>query len=180
MSVLPLKEKKAPGYILGLCLCLYATDPAHLAIIKDLSVCSFRHRRLASIECLHFVTRFLKLRLSLFQVRRIEVQHSVHRVFLARVRESSDGNKTSWNMLEQVGTKPDHWSKNQSEPRTAPMPHGLWRGGPLIWWTQKGQGPAYVYLLKMWLCMAMLVYQRVFLPGKASYLVVPSFLPCAN
>ena len=124
MSVLPLKEKKAPGYILGLCLCLYATDPAHLAIIKDLSVCSFRRRRLASIECLHFVTRFLKLRLSLFQVRRIEVQHSVHRVFLARVRESSDGNKTSWNMLEQVGTKPDHWSKNQSEPRTAP--HAAW------------------------------------------------------
>ena len=158
MSVLPLKEKKAPGYILGLCLCLYATDPAHLAIIKDLSVCSFRHRRLASIECLHFVTRFLKLRLSLFQVRRIEVQHSVHRVFLARVRESSDGNKTCWNRLEQNLIIDPRTNRSQEPP---PMPHGLWRGGPLIWWTQKGQGPAYVYLLKMWLCMAMYGYVSV-------------------
>ena len=82
-------------------------------------------------------------------------------------------------MLEQVGTKPDHWSKNQSEPRTAP--HAAWL---VERWTpdlmDPEGGPAYVYLLKMWLCMAMLVYQRVFLPGKASYLVVPSFLPYAN
>lgn len=126
-------------------------------------------------------------------MRRIEVQHSAT-AWLARKRIILQTETFSWNMLEQVGTKPDHWSwvmifwciaaskrTNRSQEPPPAMPHGLWRGaGPLIWWTLKGQGPAYVYLLKMWLCMAMLVYQRVFLLGKASYLVVPSFLPYAN
>ena len=49
IDVRPSPQGKAPGYILGFCLCLYATDPTHLAIIKDLFVCFFRHRRLASI-----------------------------------------------------------------------------------------------------------------------------------
>ena len=155
MSVLPLKLKKCTWLYLRfmfMFICHWSSTPSNyqrsIYLFVCLGICD------SQVSSVSILWRFLKLRLSLFQVRRIEVQHSATAFSWPGSENHQTETKpvgTCWNRLEQNLIIDPRTNRSQEPP---PMPHGLWRGGPLIWWTQKGDLPMFTYWKcgYVWLC----------------------------